>query len=122
MGLFMVGKDLNTILHVKLTNNNTIMCCSDGVGNVLLWVSAGERGFKSKKKASPFAIQVTTEVLLKKIIAANIKNIQVEIEGVELNRDVVLRVLQSSVLNVTSIRDVTARSHNGCRSPKVRRV
>ncbi len=57
---------LNATLHVKLTDNNVIMCCSDEIGNVLLWVSSGERGFKDKKKASPLAIQMTTEVVLLK--------------------------------------------------------
>lgn len=118
----MFDKGLNGVLHIQLTANNVIICCSDGRGNVVLWSSAGERGFKGKKKSSPFAIQMTMEIILKKIIAINIKNIQVEIKGIESNRDVVLRVLQSSVLNITSIRDIVTKSYNGCKLPKVRRV
>ncbi|WP_146656801.1 30S ribosomal protein S11 [Candidatus Hodgkinia cicadicola] len=118
----MFDKGLNGVLHIQLTDNNVIICCSDWKGNVILWSSAGERGFKGKKKSSPFAIQMTMETILKKLITMNIKNIQVEIKGIESNRDVVLRVLQSSILNITSIRDVATKSHNGCKPPKVRRV
>ncbi|PIM94886.1 30S ribosomal protein S11 [Candidatus Hodgkinia cicadicola] len=118
----MFDKELNGILHIQLTNNNVIICCSDRRGNTVLWSSAGERGFKGKKKSSPFAIQVTMEMVLKKLITINIKHIQVEIKGIESNRDVVLRVLQSSILNITSIRDIVTKSHNGCKPPKVRRV
>ncbi len=56
--------------------------CKDHCVNVLSWSTAGERG---TKKATPFAIQIT---MLQKLSLANIKTIEVEIYGMENNRDV----------------------------------
>ncbi|MFP3038579.1 MAG: 30S ribosomal protein S11 [Candidatus Hodgkinia cicadicola] len=47
--------------------NDVIVCCVDCSGNVVVWTSAGERGFKGAKKASPFAAQITMETILKKV-------------------------------------------------------
>ncbi len=58
---------------------------------------------------------MTIETILKTLIIMNIKNIQVEIKGIESNRDVMLRILQSSILNIISIRGVTTKFHNGCK-------
>ncbi len=58
---------IKAILHIKLTNNNIIVCCTDHCVNVLSWSTAGERG---TKKATPFAIQIT---MLQKLSLANIK-------------------------------------------------
>ncbi len=35
---------------------------------------------------------------------------------------IVVRALQSSGLNISTLRDVTPIPHNGCRAPKKRRV
>ncbi len=110
---------IKAILHIKLTNNNIIVCCTDHCVNVLSWSTAGERGFRGTKKATPFAIQIT---MLQKLSLANIKTIEVEIYGMENNRDVVLKTLHSSSLTITCVRDVTPKPHNGCRSPKLRRI
>ncbi len=32
----MFDKGLNGVLHIQLTANNVIICCSDGRGNVVL--------------------------------------------------------------------------------------
>ncbi len=85
--------------------------CKDHCVNVLSWSTAGERGFRVTKKATPFAIQIT---MLQKLLLANIKTIEVEIYGMENNRDVVLKTLHSSSLTITCVRDVTPKPHNGC--------
>ncbi|MFP3037826.1 MAG: 30S ribosomal protein S11 [Candidatus Hodgkinia cicadicola] len=111
----------NAILHVNIVPNNIIICCTDYNGNTIAWSSAGERGFKSAKKSSPFATQLTIESILQKISVIGIKTLEVEING-SINRDIALRTLQTSVVNIISIRDITSKPHNGCRPPKIRRV
>ncbi|XXN19719.1 MAG: 30S ribosomal protein S11 [Candidatus Hodgkinia cicadicola] len=112
----------NATLYVNAYANNTIITCTDAKGNVLAWSSAGERGFKGAKKASPFAAQVTAEAVINKIGIFNIKNFEIEVRGASANRDAAIRCLQSLKLTVLSIRDITPVSHNGCRPPKAKRV
>lgn len=112
----------SAVLYVRASGNNVIATCADGAGNVLAWTSAGERGFKGVKKASPFAAQMVIEAIVKKASVFKVRNLEVEVSGITSNRDAALRSLQTSDLTIISIRDVTPVAHNGCRPPKARRV
>jgi small subunit ribosomal protein S11 len=50
------------------------------------------------------------------------RTLEVEVKGPGSGRESALRSLQAVGFMVTSIRDVTAIPHNGCRPPKRRRV
>lgn len=43
------------IVHVKATQNNTIVTITDMAGETVAWDSAGTIGFKGARKATPFA-------------------------------------------------------------------
>ena len=43
------------IVHVKATNNNTIVTITDMNGETIAWDSAGTIGFKGTRKSTPFA-------------------------------------------------------------------
>ncbi|MDH3284524.1 MAG: 30S ribosomal protein S11, partial [Acidobacteriota bacterium] len=45
------------LAHIQATFNNTIVCITDGVGDVVSWSSAGRVGFKGSRKGTPFAAQ-----------------------------------------------------------------
>ena len=51
-----------------------------------------------------------------------VKTLKVEVQGPGSGRESALRALQSIGFTITSIKDVTAIPHNGCRPPKRRRV
>ena len=51
-----------------------------------------------------------------------LKTVEVNVAGPGSGRESALRALQAAGLVVTTIRDVTAIPHNGCRPPKRRRV
>ncbi|MFP3038308.1 MAG: 30S ribosomal protein S11 [Candidatus Hodgkinia cicadicola] len=109
-------------IKVSASANNVIVCCVDCSGNVVAWTSAGERGFKGAKKASPFAAQITMETILKKVARLGVKVVDVEVSGNSSNREVILRALQAANVTVAVIREVTPAVHNGCRPPKARRT
>ncbi|MGP1916895.1 MAG: 30S ribosomal protein S11 [Candidatus Hodgkinia cicadicola] len=113
---------LPLLLRISIGDNNVIASCSDGRGNVLAWTSAGERGFKGAKKASPFASQVTIEAIVRKSMNRGISTFDVEVAGRQTNRDVALRTILSLGVTITSVRDVTPMNHNGCREAKRRRT
>lgn len=91
-------------------------------GNVIVWSSSGLCGFKGARKGTPFAAKVTTELALKKALDFGIKQVQISVTGVGSGREMAIRSVQNSGINIFAIKDVTKLPHNGCRPPKKRRV
>jgi len=98
------------IAHIHASFNNTIVTITDPRGNVLSWSSAGVQGFKGSRKGTPFAAQTAAQA------AGN----AAKEHGA--GRESSIRALQTSGMDVKSIKDVTPIPHNGCRPPKRRRV
>ncbi|MCD6223359.1 MAG: 30S ribosomal protein S11 [Deltaproteobacteria bacterium] len=110
------------IAHIQSTFNNALISITDQAGNSLFWGSAGTAGFKGAKKGTPFAAQVTAESVAKKALSAGLKEVDVRVKGPGGGRETAIRALQVAGLEVKSIKDITPIPHNGCRSPKKRRV
>ncbi|MBU1181435.1 MAG: 30S ribosomal protein S11 [Pseudomonadota bacterium] len=112
----------NGVVHIFSTFNNTIVSITDPAGNVLGWSSAGVQGFKGSRKSTPFAAQLAAEDACKKAMEHGMKNVEVYVKGPGPGRESALRSLQATGFNILVIKDVTPIPHNGCRSPKRRRV
>ena len=110
------------IAHIQATFNNTIVTITDVQGNCVAWSSAGSRGFKGSRKSTPFAAQLAAEDAARKAMEHGMRSIGVFVNGPGSGREAALRALHTAGLKVTHIRDVTPIPHNGCRSPKRRRV
>jgi small subunit ribosomal protein S11 len=110
------------VAHVFCSFNNTIITITDLGGDVISWSSAGAHGFKGSRKATPFAAQVTADSAARKAKEHGLKTISIKVKGPGSGRESALRALAAAELNVTSIKDVTPVTHNGCRPPKRRRV
>ncbi len=110
------------VVHVNSTFNNTMITISDVQGNAVAWSSAGMMGFKGSRKSTPYAAQVAAEDAGRKAQDHGMKTLEVEVKGPGSGRESALRALQSIGFQITSIRDVTAIPHNGCRPPKRRRI
>ena len=108
--------------HVQSTFNNTIITVTDPVGNVVSWASAGQNGFKGSRKSTPYAAQLTAEMVARKAMENGMRTVEVFVKGPGGGRESAVRSLQSAGLQVTAITDVTPIPHNGCRPPKRRRV
>ena len=107
---------------ISATFNNSIVTLTDESGNVLVTSGAGSVGFKGSRKSTSFAAQRTAEHVAGKAEEMGLKKINVEVKGPGSGREAAIRALQSSGLQVVSIKDVTPIPHNGCRPPKRRRV
>ena len=101
--------------HIHSSFNNTIVTITDVKGNVISWASAGELGFKGSRKSTPFAAG-------KVAIEHGLKSVEVFVKGPGSGREAAIRSLQTTGLEISSIKDVTPIPHNGCRPPKRRRV
>ncbi|HEX9860785.1 MAG TPA: 30S ribosomal protein S11 [Nitrospirota bacterium] len=110
------------VAHIQASFNNTIVTITDPNGNVVCWSSAGNQGFKGSRKSTPFAAQMASENAAKKAMDNGMKTVEVMVNGPGSGRESAIRALQSTGLDITSIRDVTPIPHNGCRPPKRRRV
>ena len=100
----------NGVVHIKSSFNNTIVSITDTEGNVIAWASSGGVGFKGSRKSTPFAAQLAAERAGRAAMEHG------------LRRDTAVRSIQSTGIEVTSIKDVTPVPHNGCRQPKRRRT
>ncbi len=112
----------NGVAHIQSTFNNTIVTISDTKGDVISWSSAGASGFKGAKKGTPFAAQTAADSAARRAIDQGMRQIEVMVSGPGAGRETAIRALQGAGLEITLIRDVTPIPHNGCRSPKRRRV
>jgi small subunit ribosomal protein S11 len=95
---------------------------TDTQGNTLSWASSGKMGFKGSKKNTPFAAQVAAENAAKTAYDMGLRKIDVLVKGPGSGREAAIRSLQTSGLEIISIKDITPIPHNGCRPPKRRRV
>jgi small subunit ribosomal protein S11 len=107
---------------VQATFNNTIITITDPQGNVVSWSSAGSKGFKGSRKSTPFAAQVAAQEAAEKASEHGMRSVGVLVKGPGAGREAAVRSLQSAGFRILFIRDVTPIPHNGCRSPKKRRV
>lgn len=110
------------IVHIQSTFNNTIINITDKQGNTISWSSAGIQGFKGSRKGTPFAAQVAAENAVRKAADHGMRSVEVHLKGPGSGREAAVRALQIAGFKISVIRDVTSIPHNGCRSPKRRRV
>jgi small subunit ribosomal protein S11 len=109
-------------LCIKANFNNSIVTATDLEGKVLAWASAGKIGFKGTKKSTPFAAQKATEDLLDKVKEFDASSAHLVIRGAGMGRDAFLRAIQSSGIQIESIKDATGFPFGGVRPKPRRRV
>ena len=110
------------IAHVHASFNNTVITITDQGGGVLSWSSAGCVGFKGSRKGTPFAAQQAASAAASAAKDSGLRSADVRVKGPGAGRESSVRALQSIGLEVKTIKDMTPIPHNGCRSPKRRRV
>ena len=108
--------------YIQSTFNNSIITLTDTEGNVIAWASSGTAGFKGSRKGTPYAAQLAARNAAQRAMEQGLRQVEVYIKGPGSGREAAIRSLQSSGLEIISIRDVTSVPHNGCRPPKRRRM
>ena len=110
------------VVHLRATFNNTVVTITDKTGNTVAWASAGMAGFKGSRKSTPFAAQLAAEQCGKKAMDQGMRSVEVHVIGPGSGRESAIRALQNLGFKIALIKDITPLPHNGCRSPKRRRV
>jgi len=114
--------ETNGMAFIRATFNNVIVTITDQYGNCISWSSSGKEGFKGSRKSTPYAAQVASTTAATEAVNLGLKRVDVFVKGPGSGRESAIRALNTSGLDITSIRDVTPIPHNGCRPPKRRRV
>jgi small subunit ribosomal protein S11 len=109
-------------VHIRASFNNIIISVTNSTGQVISWASAGKMGFKGSKKNTPYAAQTAAANCAQVAYDLGMRKAEVFVKGPGSGRESAIRTIQSSGIEVTTIKDVTPLPHNGCRPPKRRRV
>jgi len=110
------------IVHVRATQNNTMVTITDMNGETVCWDSAGTIGFKGARKSTPFAATRAGESAAQKARKIGMSEVEVRIRGSGAGRESAVNGIVSTGMRVTAIEDHTPVLHNGCRPAKRRRV
>ena len=108
--------------HVNATFNNIIITLTNKSGQAISWSSAGKMGFKGSKKNTPYAAGQAAADCGKVAYDLGLRKVEVFVKGPGAGRESVIRTLQTTGIEVTTIKDITPLPHNGCRPSKRRRV
>ena len=108
--------------HINATFNNIIVTLINNNGQAISWSSAGKMGFKGSKKNTPYAAGQAAADCAKTAHDLGLRKVEVFVKGPGAGRESAIRTLQTSGIEVTTIRDITPMPHNGCRPSKRRRV
>lgn len=108
--------------YIHATYNNTIVSVADPDGNVLVWSTAGHKGFSGPKKATPYAAAQVIRDVANKIAPYGMREVFIYLKGVGGGRESAIRTLNAVGLQIVGIKDMTPIPHNGPRPPKPRRI
>jgi len=108
--------------HIHASFNNIIVTLTNTQGQVISWSSAGKMGFRGSKKNTPYAAQQAASDCAKVAYDLGLRKVKVFVKGPGSGRESAIRTIHTNGIEVTEIVDVTPMPHNGCRSPKRRRV
>ncbi len=114
--------EANGQAHIRATFNNVLVTLTDQYGNTISWASSGKMGFKGSRKNTPYAAQIAASAAAKEAHDLGLRRVDVYVKGPGSGRESAIRALSIVGLEIATIRDVTPIPHNGCRSPKRRRV
>ena len=112
----------HAVTHIHATFNNTIVTFVDPSGGTLCWSSGGRIGYKGSRKGTPYAAQLAAKNAAEQAQDQGVRSVDVQVKGPGPGRESAIRAVAATGLDIKSIRDVTPIPHNGCRSPKRRRV
>jgi small subunit ribosomal protein S11 len=108
--------------HLNATFNNIIITLTNKSGQAISWSSAGKMGFKGSKKNTPYAAGQAAADCGKVAYDLGLRKVEVFVKGPGAGRESAIRTLQTTGIEVTTIKDITPLPHNGCRPSKRRRV
>jgi small subunit ribosomal protein S11 len=110
-------------VYVSASFNNTLVTLTDMDGQVLVWGSSGQAGFKGTRRSTPYAATTAIDKVVKRAKEDfGVEDVEIYIKGPGPGRDAALRAIRATGVKISLIADVTPVPHNGPRPKKRRRV
>ena len=110
-------------VYISASFNNTLVTITDEKGDVIVWGSSGNSGFKGTRKSTPFAATKAVDKVVKRAREEfGVTEVEIYGKGPGAGRDAALRSIRSAGLKISLIADLTPIPHNGPRPKKKRRV
>jgi small subunit ribosomal protein S11 len=107
---------------IKSSYNNTIVCLTNEHGDVCNWTSGGRLGLKGASRRAPYAAQMVAQECMKLAVSRGVKSVDVFVKGTGMGKDLAIKAISDSGLEILSITDRTGIPHNGCRPAKTRHL
>lgn len=97
------------VLHVKTSENNTIVTLTNDKGEKILGGGTGLLGYKGAKQNTPFAAEMLTKHILKDAESIWLKEVSIIFRGIGMGRDGVFKAINElGTVQITSIEERTA--------------
>jgi len=110
-------------IYISASFNNTLVTVTDDAGDVIVWSSSGNVGFKGTRRATPYAATTAVEKVIKSAKEENkLREVDIYIKGPGPGRDAALRAVRAAGIKINMIADLTPMPHNGPRPKKKRHV
>jgi small subunit ribosomal protein S11 len=122
MSKFFKKYDQQGIIHISTSKNNTIFTLTDLSGVTKFWISTGVLGFKNSRKSTTYAAQAAADQVAMKALSLGFSGVKIQVKGLGYGKDSCIRALANSRLTITTLVERTPVAHNGCRTPKKRRI
>ena len=122
-----IRKSVSEVLfNIYCTFNNSIISLTDIEGNVIAISSAGAKGFRGSKKATPHAIKEIIKYIFEYVDKYKVKNIAaIKVKGtgsqIEQGLTSIMNEAKRRDINISKQQDFTPIPHNGVRPRKLRR-
>lgn len=111
------------VLHVRTTDNNTILTLVDDNGGKVLGWGTGKLWYKWSKKSTPYAAEVLTKQILKEAQWFWLKEIWIIFRWAGLARDGVFKAVNEiGLIDIQYIKEDTAIQFWGCKWKRKKRI
>ncbi|PCI22323.1 MAG: 30S ribosomal protein S11 [SAR324 cluster bacterium] len=107
------------VLTIVCTSNNTIIHVRHSKGSFV--ISTGSVGLTGARRSTVYAAQQAAFLVGSRLKEKKIGGVFLFFKGFGRGRKSVLRILKKKI-KILQLFDKTSISHNGCRSPKKRRL
>jgi len=119
-------KQITYILNITFFRRNTFFVVTDLKGEIKLYLTCGQAGFKGKDKMAFMAITETTQKFLRLIWLAGMRRLIVKYKGYHIVRRAFKKgfkaIRKEHKFSVIAFLAIISRAFNGCRHNKQRRL
>jgi ribosomal protein S11 len=123
---FKSNKQITYILNITFFRRNTFFVITDLKGEIKLYLTCGQAGFKGKDKMAFMAITETTQKFLRLVWLAKMRRLIIKYKGYHIVRRAFKKgfktIRKEHKFAVIAFIAIISRAFNGCKRNKRRRL